>query len=67
MNVMITGSNGQVGKELCRISEERGLEFTPLDLPEFDITDAAATDNMMAGNNFSKTRGTGTAAGRRSN
>src|SRR4030042_1598554 len=42
MKLLITGSNGQLGWELCRQGKNRGLDLIPLDLPEFDITDKSA-------------------------
>ncbi|MGH7135241.1 MAG: dTDP-4-dehydrorhamnose reductase, partial [Pirellulales bacterium] len=37
MAIAITGSGGQLGSELCRRLDERAI---PLDLPDFDLTDA---------------------------
>jgi dTDP-4-dehydrorhamnose reductase len=42
MKLLITGSNGQLGWELCRQGKERGFSIVPLDIPEFDIADQAA-------------------------
>jgi dTDP-4-dehydrorhamnose reductase len=39
MKVLVIGSNGQLGWELCRGGEKRGFDIVALDLPEFDITD----------------------------
>lgn len=39
MKILITGSNGQLGWELCRKGSSQGFDIVPLDLPEFDITD----------------------------
>jgi dTDP-4-dehydrorhamnose reductase len=40
----IIGSNGQLGWELVRKAEARGLKILSLDYPEIDITDPAAID-----------------------
>jgi len=42
MQLLVIGSNGQLGWELCRQGKERGLDLIPLDLPEFDITNKSA-------------------------
>jgi dTDP-4-dehydrorhamnose reductase len=42
MKLLITGSKGQLGWELCRRGKDRGYDLIPLDLPEFDITDKSA-------------------------
>jgi len=39
MKLLVIGSNGQLGWELCRRGEKADFEIVPLDLPEFDITD----------------------------
>jgi len=38
MKILITGSKGQLGWELCRHGSAGGFDIIPLDLPEFDIT-----------------------------
>jgi dTDP-4-dehydrorhamnose reductase len=40
----IIGSSGQLGWELVRLGERRGLPILALDYPEIDITDPAAID-----------------------
>jgi dTDP-4-dehydrorhamnose reductase len=42
MELLVTGSNGQLGWEVCRQGEEKGIVIIPLDIPEFDITDREA-------------------------
>jgi dTDP-4-dehydrorhamnose reductase len=42
MKLLITGSKGQLGWELCKQAKEQGLSLIPLDLPDFDITDQTA-------------------------
>ena len=48
MNLLITGSNGQLGWELCSQGKERGIFIVPLDLPEFDITDEVAVKRTIS-------------------
>jgi dTDP-4-dehydrorhamnose reductase len=48
VKVIVTGSNGQVGKELCKKGEARGLHITALDLPDFDITNEKAVDEVVS-------------------
>ena len=38
MKILILGSNGQLGWELCRQAPKHGFDIIPFDLPEFDIT-----------------------------
>jgi dTDP-4-dehydrorhamnose reductase len=47
MNVSIIGSNGQLGWELVRIGEARGLNILALDYPEIDIGDPTSIDSRM--------------------
>ena len=42
MKVMIIGSEGQLGWELCRRGASHGFDIIPLDIPGFDITNPAA-------------------------
>ncbi|MGI6109071.1 MAG: dTDP-4-dehydrorhamnose reductase [Eubacteriaceae bacterium] len=37
--VLITGSNGQLGRELARQCKDRGIEYAGYDIPELDISD----------------------------
>jgi len=43
----IIGSNGQLGWELVRIAEARGLNILALDYPEIDISDPASIDSQI--------------------
>ncbi len=45
MKVLLTGSNGQLGRELTRQLEKKKIDFVGYDIPEFNITDK---DKMMA-------------------
>ena len=47
MKLLITGSKGQLGWELCRQGKERGHDLIPLDLPEFDITDKSTVSDTV--------------------
>lgn len=50
MKILVTGGNGQLGRSLRKISGEYpGYTFVFTDLPEVDITDAAAMEKFMAG------------------
>lgn len=39
MKIIVIGSNGQLGWELCRRAKPHGFEVIPLDIPEFDVAD----------------------------
>jgi dTDP-4-dehydrorhamnose reductase len=41
MKLLVIGSNGQLGWELCRRGTKHGFNIVPLDLPDFDIADPA--------------------------
>jgi len=45
--VIIIGSKGQVGWELCRAGERNGFDILPLDLPEFDMTSPDAVQSVI--------------------
>ncbi len=47
MKILVIGSNGQLGWELCRRSGNYGFDITPLDIPEFDITDPGAVNKAV--------------------
>ncbi len=53
MKVIVTGCNGQVGRELCKKIKNRNLETISLDLPDFDITDMEAVDEIISKSNIS--------------
>lgn len=44
--VLVTGANGQLGRELMSRLADAGYAATGVDLPEFDISDAAAMDAL---------------------
>ena len=45
--ILITGSNGQLGTELCNLLDERNISYTATDAAEMDITDKAAVDAVF--------------------
>ena len=47
MNITIVGSNGQLGWELVRQGEARGLKILALDYPEIDFGDPTSIDSRM--------------------
>jgi dTDP-4-dehydrorhamnose reductase len=47
MRVLVTGANGQVGRELVRRGAELGLEVVALGRAELDITDRAAVQRAV--------------------
>jgi dTDP-4-dehydrorhamnose reductase len=49
MRLLVIGSAGMLGRELLAAAEATGHEAAGLDLPEIDITDAAATLDAVAG------------------
>jgi dTDP-4-dehydrorhamnose reductase len=51
MKLLVIGSKGQLGWELCRQGKERGFNLVPLDLPEFDITDQSAVSSTVPRSN----------------
>ena len=52
MNLLIIGSNGQLGWEICRQGEERGFDIIPLDFPEIDITNREYLNEKIAPYDF---------------
>ncbi|MGY3777176.1 dTDP-4-dehydrorhamnose reductase [Isobaculum melis] len=45
--IMITGANGQLGKELSQLLNEKGLAFVGTDSKEMDITDAQMVNQKV--------------------
>jgi len=39
MKILITGANGQLGKDFQRLFENMSVEYTPMDIDKLDITD----------------------------
>lgn len=42
MKVLVTGVNGQLGYDVCKVLDARGIENRGVDIQDFDITDGAA-------------------------
>ncbi len=40
MKVLVTGANGQLGYDVCRVLAARGIEHLGVDISDFDITDS---------------------------
>ena len=51
-NILITGSNGQLGSEILLLAEKSRHQFFFTDVAELDITDRDATDRFMAESNI---------------
>ena len=47
MKVLVTGSNGQLGRELSIQLKDKNINFVGYDIPEFDITDKAAISEII--------------------
>ncbi len=47
MRLLLTGAEGMLGHDVMRAGERSGHELVPVDLPELDITDAAAVDELL--------------------
>lgn len=44
MKILVTGVKGQLGYDVCRVLNMRGIENRGVDIEDFDITDANAVD-----------------------
>ena len=51
MRVLITGANGQLGNEMCRLGAVSPNEYLFTDVAELDITDKAAVAEFVKSNN----------------
>jgi len=47
MRILVTGAQGMLGHDVVRAAERSGDELVLVDLPELDITDAAAVEAML--------------------
>jgi len=47
MKILVTGTQGQLGYDVCRTLMERGTEYKGVDRADFDITDRAATHDYI--------------------
>lgn len=48
MKLLITGANGQLGTELCRLLDSQGIGYMAADSKQLDITDAQAVSQYFA-------------------
>lgn len=48
MKILVTGSNGQLGTELCKLMDEKQIDYVSADRSEMDITDAEAVNTLVA-------------------
>ena len=47
MKVFVTGVKGQLGYDVVRELEKRGMEAVGVDIEEMDITDAASVEQVI--------------------
>jgi len=50
MRVLVIGSNGQLGTDMCRIGSECGLDIVGIDMPTIDLTDPGSIELAMRNN-----------------
>ncbi|HEY3759425.1 MAG TPA: dTDP-4-dehydrorhamnose reductase [Solirubrobacteraceae bacterium] len=48
MKLLVTGAAGMLGHDVCRVAQRAGHEPLAIDLPDLDITDAAAVSAFFA-------------------
>lgn len=49
MKVLVTGVGGQLGYDVCKELDRRGIEHRGVDVQDFDITDASAVSRYIKG------------------
>lgn len=47
MKVFVTGESGQLGRDVCRVLRERGIDCVGVSSRQLDITDRAAVERML--------------------
>lgn len=47
MKVLVTGTGGQLGYDVCRVLSARNIEHRGVDIADFDITDAKAAQDYI--------------------
>lgn len=47
MKILVTGVKGQLGYDVCRVLDARGIENRGVDIEDFDITDKNAVNNYI--------------------
>ena len=48
MKILVTGVNGQLGYDVCRVLSARAMEHRGVDVADFDITDRASVEAYLA-------------------
>jgi len=48
VKILVTGANGQLGYDVCRLLEKKGIDFCAADIQDFDITDEKATEKFVS-------------------
>ncbi|MGN1419046.1 MAG: dTDP-4-dehydrorhamnose reductase [Acutalibacteraceae bacterium] len=48
--ILVTGANGQLGSDVCKILKEQNSKFLPLDVHQLDITDRKKVDAFFKNN-----------------
>ncbi|MCL2521935.1 MAG: dTDP-4-dehydrorhamnose reductase [Erysipelotrichales bacterium] len=46
--ILVTGANGQLGYDVCKLLAKKGIIFCAADINDFDITDQKATQNFVS-------------------
>ena len=49
MKILVTGVKGQLGYDVCKVLDARGIENRGVDIDDFDITEAAAVCSYITG------------------
>ena len=47
MKIVVTGANGQLGYDVCKVLSTRNIEYKGVDIADFDITDKMAVQQYM--------------------
>lgn len=47
MKILVTGAEGQLGYDVCKVLAARGIEHRGVDIGDFDITDASAVKKYI--------------------
>ncbi len=50
--ILVTGANGQLGGDVCRILKDKGKAFLPTDTDTLDITDKESVETFFATHNI---------------
>lgn len=52
MKILVTGASGQLGYDVCRVLEARGIEYLGVSSKELDITDSTAVRELFLKEQF---------------